>query len=299
MKYNKLFIAYTPFHNFFIEKIIVQKKLDNYLIANFKDKIIITSSHTKRLRYIDVFIYILRINNFKDVVIPHNLGILTNYIYFNYAGNLNYFYEGVMYIRKSEYIMPVSEFRRRLFLSFLFGFIYKKAPMYDLKDRRTKKLFYPEGLNSDFKNVSRIKFQFSETDYASQYNNEQTKSVVLILGQLVDIANYNEYADDFICLVNSISDYQILYKPHPHELKMGYFKNLPSISNVSIIESSEIAENIVLRIKPEKVISWASSALLNLKLVNSSLEVYTLVKNNEFDDIQLELIKYGVKTFNI
>lgn len=228
-----------------------------------------------------------------DFFLPHTSGLLSNYI-FNYKKlvhknniNLNFFYEGILYFY--DYEENFQKFhKQRYLLAVLLGFRY----------RYNKTILPYNCVNIKHIYTPIKKFTLGDRSKVIEVPFKQEKSIeinrnhYLILGGPISFLK-DFYKESINQIINSSEkEYIIYYKGHSsfetHNFEYKYlFSKVAERHNIKFVElnSIEPIELLIEKIKPFKIYSYYSSALLNISIMypnNFSILCYLDKKNNHF-----------------
>lgn len=267
---NSVAIIYTPLQRNVIN--LITKKIDIDIIDFYEKEAVILGEK------IDINFYSLlklkaKLKQYNEYYIPHNYGVFSNYIINNCKGNINYYYEGVLYIRNQKVNLTRSVIARKQFHSLLLGFIYKPKEILSYEKSNVKKIYIPSEISHIVQGNQKIKY----FDYKTYENlNKLDPKSILILGG-VGKGLIKELLKIIIKEINDNPQVKFYYKPHPSEKSIDYIVSNNNQNNLTIIKNSKTAEDVILKLAPYKIISLnPSSALLHAKLFNPKIETYYL-----------------------
>lgn len=275
-----IFISIHPMSNLYINEIIKKEKITNYLVLEiYKQKIISNIDNIVRFHYKNIFQYIKQLYNAKKLIdsniktythvnfyVPHPMHIITNYIVFSIKNNtVNLIPDGIL----NYYDYPSYKYKKQMLIKKVFAFLirinYKlfdgHFTAYDVINYEKIYTIYKIGMITTGENIVEI---------ALKSKKQNNSSSCLILGSPVDqkkISIYLTIVKHEIAILSN-KKMTIFYKYHPAEKKNNKLELLLSKNNISTLDSKEPIESFCDDFSI--VISPASSALINLKLIYHS-----------------------------
>ncbi len=239
------------------------KNLHKFILIRKSSKIKSFWDTAKAKRYIDKTVKRGKCCFF----ISHTSGLLDNYVFFQLlekfpTHSLNFFYDGVLYFY--DYKEPkkkVHELRSKV--GGLLGINYKFEPqIFPNQSSRIDSIYtvlpsFTLGPKEKMREVVIV-----SEDYVSKEN------TVLILGGKPSLLTNEEvkriYAQ-MSSLITEIEGVTVYYKGHHADTSNNFFDVIgDSFDFIDITQKSPV-EEVIGRYRPEKVFSYPSSALVNLK----------------------------------
>jgi len=284
-----LFIGFTPYHSFICKKIIEETK-DTILCIFTKgwpqttkkyhkigyfpqNKLLRILFYPLSLLLFSIYIKLILRKKCINVYIPHPKNPFTNFIIYTKLNSINIYEDGIMNyydVNSADHpidnlkikIMKLCKLKYKDYQGHLTGLEFLKINKYYLsrpdlavlKNKAQKKICLPVLQNKKSLVKKRILFLDQRTDnfISKQIRNEKLKIMFSIY---------------------SPSEYEYLYKSH-HD----YSENI-LINKISKNLEAKPAEEVVELLSPEIVISFFSSALINIKMSNPNIKCYWLAAN--------------------
>lgn len=326
-----IFICQTPFQLFFVNQIIrhfkieerVAKKVlifhsslnvisntpkDNieyYNLGNESRMIKRFIKFKKAIRLIDKII--TTSNHRVDFFIPHTSGLLSNYIYYNKKLaskrniDLNFFYEGILYFYDFEEKFQKFHIQRNL-LAVLLGFRYRyNMVILPYNSIKIKHIYTPIKEFTKGESLKIIEIPFNQ-EHQIEIN---TNHYLILGGPVVFLKKF--YEESIKQIINlSKKEFTIYYKGHSSfdthntECKNIFF-DIISKYNINYIELSSMdpVELLIDKVKPVRIYSYYSSALLNISLMypnNLSIICYLDSGNKHFRMFKSIFNYFKIKT---
>ena len=279
-----LFIGFTPYHSFVCKKIIEETK-DTILCIFTKgwpqttkkyhkigyfpqNKLLRSFFYPLSLLLFSIYIKIIARKKSINVYIPHPKNPFTNFITYTQVNSINIYEDGIMNyydVKSSNYeikdlnikIMKLCKLKYKDYQGHLTGLEFLKINKYYLSrpefavlsNKAQKKVCLHVLKNKKLLVKKRILFLDQSTDnfFSRKIRNEKLKIMFSIY---------------------SPSEYEYLYKPH-HDYSDNFLTN-------KISKDLEVkpAEEVVEALLPEIVISFFSSALINIKMSYPNIKCY-------------------------
>ena len=285
IKKSNIFIAQTPFQNFMATKIVEQFFMNglnnNYLYTSValennscfdeyypiekKESLekIITTYHAKRK------ISKRLKSEACELFIPHTSAILSNYFFYSFPREqfgvkLNFYYEGILYFYKYYEPYKAKTHTIRKIFSFMVGFDYKRNTEILPVEHPSVGCIYtifPDftvGPKQKMKEVSLFKKKY-----------EGKNNCILIVGGKPSALDDSEVIllyGEMIEKILSLSEKSTIYFKGHHADTSSNFEiaNAGRINFEDITQSSPI-EEVIEQYRPNMILSYPSSALVNLK----------------------------------
>lgn len=288
-KQRTLFILYTPFHQLMANEIIFHYNLFNQAIVldynknknnNFSEIFSYEFLGTnkvykifKTLLWRFFYKYFIKRYQIKSIIIPHVDGLLTN-LFFQRIHQLKYcslslFHEGVL----SFYKFDKGTLNKHSNFSFLFLFKFYNYPnIFPVENDKIKHVYSPFNKYTVIPKEKLVKIPLNSFSFKYRADN-----YALYLGQ--PLYNYSKSDIDKVHL--KIKEFlkkrniEYLYiKMHPAQKDnvVQYFSDFQIIN----IDKENAIETIANEIQPSFVISFNSSALMNLKIANPEVEFVSI-----------------------
>jgi Alpha-2,8-polysialyltransferase (POLYST) len=220
-----------------------------------------------------------------SVYVPHPYGTLSNYVFFSTHVTERYiFQDGILnyYDTKNPFVSFKKRFERRI-SSYALGLSYRfyEGHISGIDAQKVSGGFFthPEKIVSanKFPAIARLKFLSMDSD---DTNLDKTNGFILFLDQSIEYLvepqialATRQKAQDF---VDSFGE-RVLYKPH-HEQKTA-----PTVRNHWLTlggnDHSLPAELLMSKYNITKVVSFYSSALINIAFENPSVQCYAVGAN--------------------
>ncbi len=326
-----IFICQTPFQLFYANQIIkhfniISGVINNCLVFHSNLNIELNTDDTK-IEYFNLgnergvlnrFIQFKKAKKIIDIIvktpnqnsnffIPHISGFLSNYIFYceklaeNKNCSLNFFYEGVLYFYDFEERFQKFH-RNRFLLGVLLGIRYKyNKIIFPYKSQKIKHIYTPiqKFTKGDVKKLIEIPFKLEKEIEANPHH-------YLILGGPVSFLK-SFYEDSIKEIIASSNKEFIIYykghasfKTHNPEYK-NVFSEMAVKYNIKYVNLSneEPVELLIEKIKPFKIYSYYSSALLNISLMypnNFKILCYFDENNNHFEMFKSIFNHYNIET---
>ncbi|GAA3566002.1 hypothetical protein [Snuella lapsa] len=291
-----IFICQTPFQLFYAYELInyLTKRSENKRFLIIHSSLKVNTKNTKNIDYIRVdntaklvksFFQLKKvIGALKEIVkenqsdvsifIPHIGGLLANYIYFNnkfrktFKCEVNFFYEGVLYFYDYKERFKKYHFKR-IAISLFLGFLYRyKETILPYESDKISYIYTPLRKFTKGKERKKIEVQFNNS--GSSFGKEN----FLILGGPVSYLKefYNASIQEITTMKkeNNIIYYKghasfNTHNPYYKEVFSEYMKELDL--GYEELDSNMPIELLIEKVKPFKIFSYYSSALLNIKLI--------------------------------
>lgn len=289
-----IFIANTPFHNYFCNK-IVNHLLDNHdaniepiLITskpvlfehNFSSIILIRIPQLiKLLGTFQVLKFIKRQRNNVSFFIPHTNSFTANYLYYSTNNEINFYYEGLLNFYSYKHHFQKKEILLKKIISSILGFKYVFEPtIFPIGENNYKK-FYTVLPTETLGNMSKK----VEISLRNDISLEPPKSRrLIILGGEPSYLSNDQLNQQFLAfrkLVDTnFSTFEKYYKMHPREELDSYSKFFFDFKKLGW---ENPIEDIISSINPQVIISYPSSALINLKLMFPHIKLKVIYFKNE------------------
>jgi hypothetical protein len=287
MKKISLFVGFTPYHSFFAKNIIDDcdgevwclftkgwpktkkrgyRKLGFFIVSN---KWKYNVSYVLSMIYFSIKVrMLLRSRNKIDVYVPHPDNIFSNFLFFSKKiNNLNIYEDGIL----NYYDADVSCKSRRATLSLLgrlLGIPYYSysghLAGYDAK--KVDKLYVsnPENVVQKRKIGQLVEVNIDVTPLAC------LKERILFLDQntapVLEDVKRRELLNSMMA-VYSADTWKYFYKGH-HE----FSRPISGMESIKKNLSGLPAEEVVVHVKPQVVVSFYSSALINIKKLYPNVE---------------------------
>lgn len=249
------------------------KKVDVFLGNN---KIAKKASNLLSLVFVRILLIFWKLRGFEvDVFAPHPSNIIVNYLFFSYKNTrkINIYEDGILnYYDVDSSIGDIS--KENKILSKILFLKYKKYSGHlsgfdsvKVNSIYATRPYFLVGKNN-FKKIKKIELKKIE-------GHGGLLKKVLFLDQ--DVSNIVGMADKKEIIRNLMlifHDYEIYYKPH-HDY--GEFVN--GMIPLTERQKSISAESLVPEMLPEIVISFCSSALINIKSICEEVKCYWLVSD--------------------
>ncbi len=284
-KKSNIFIAQTPLQNFMAVKIVEQ-----FFMEDGSTNCLYSSIAMDDTSCFDEYYLIEKKESFKkisntynakkeiskrlksgksELFIPHTSAILSNYFFYSFprdkfSVNLNFYYEGILYFYKYyEPYKPKTHLVRKIF-SYLVGFNYNRNPeILPVDDRSIAKIYsiFPEHtLGPEHKMVE---VSLRKAKYVSK------KNCVLIVGGKPSALEDSEVISLYGQMIDKVLQSQeimtVYFKGHHADTSSNFeIANAGRIKFEDITQNSPI-EEVIECYRPSLVLSYPSSALVNLK----------------------------------
>ncbi|MEC9483026.1 MAG: polysialyltransferase family glycosyltransferase [Halomonas sp.] len=315
MKKTTIFIGFTPYHSFFAKPIIESTEGNIWCVftkgwpaTNKKYRKIgfFKPGNTLiyKLRYIiSMFGYSFRIrkllNSSNDVTVymPHPSNLLTNYVFFsNKVKEIHIYEDGILnYYDADANLNKISITKKIMALLLLIPYKEYKGHLAGYSTGRISKVF----LSSPKLSVAKDMVQEIVELQPRKKKLSLVKNVVLFLDQntskYFSPAERNRYVAQVLRAMPK-KNFTYFYKGH-HE----YNHIINGMNEVDKKLRNEPAEVVVGCINPEIVISFYSSALINIKRLYPEIKCYYLgadrikvMREGEEENLSLLFDKAGV-----
>jgi hypothetical protein len=284
-----LFIGFTPYHSLVCKKII--EETEDTILCIFtkgwpqtikkyhkigyfpQNKILRTFFYPLSLLLFSIYIKKFLRKKCINVYIPHPKNPFTNFTTYTKVNSINIYEDGIMnyydansadYIIKDLNIklMKLCKLKYKDYQGHLTGLEFLKINKYYLS-------------RPDFA-VLTNKAQKKVCLYVLKSKNSLIKKRILFLDQRTDNFFSRQIRNEKLKIMFSIyspSEYEYLYKPH-HDYSDNFLTN-----KISKNLEAKPAEELVELFSPDIVISFFSSALINIKMSNPNIKCYWLAAN--------------------
>jgi hypothetical protein len=296
-------LLYTTYHSFLWDLISHDIDQSNLVVLNFsqrplnniiKNKVI-ERSKTNKIKFLLACLAIASKSKFHkyNLILPHPDHLLGNTLFFNKnAQSISLLEDGILNYynyKQAHAIAKKSEQRRKLTRFTPFSYTIYTGHLSGVDNCPTPELYGwftdPEQIikKSKFKHLNKINLPASSEQPANLNN------TVLLLEQPLE-KFLNETTAQFIrsktkkFIEENFSE--VIIKPHPqHTSTDSNIKNKVDFS----FESNIPIEEIILKINPAAVISFCSTALINISKISSNTKCISIGINeitNELPDVQ-------------
>ncbi len=317
------FIVYRPFHYEYAKKIIIDNFANdkNIIVNHFNvsyvaqssdkiDSIMNLSTSTfnraSEIRNIkNQLLFLAKSGENVNVLIPHTLGILSNFVFFSLASKyknikVNIFYEGLIVFLNydHEYLKNIGYYLSRWLISAFSGISYRiDKRLINFYDERIYKVYSPF-LNLDAPREKIIETKINDIKYIP------LNDTCVILGFKL----HDKYKSDAVKIIQNIYSKldewgvkKIYFKDHPVD-KSELFHSIAKEVGKDIIEIKDITpiESIISNYSPKYVISIWSSGIINLSnMLPPTTKIYCFVTQNLVSSKEFVTVMEVFKAQNI
>ncbi|MBL7932755.1 MAG: hypothetical protein JNL60_12675 [Bacteroidia bacterium] len=303
------FLVYRPFHYEYVLRIISEHHPgDDNVIVNHSgveyktsagniSVINIPRGFAKRMKLLKAvkkdMLQWAQADEPMAVFMPHTLGILANYSYYQLAEKhknvtINFFYEGVIvfYDYQHHYLKNFRHYASRYFAGLLSGikFTFDKR-LLNLNSPKVSKIYSPF-LSIDAPKEKLVQSSLGEIEYT--INDDSC----VILGLRMPARFDKEMTDIIRRMYSKIKELGIktvFFKDHPYE-KNEQFILIAKEEGItlSLIEDPQPIEKIIDKYRPKFVFSIWSSGLMNLKtMLPGEIRIFSVVGKEIVEDQKL------------
>lgn len=312
--YNKkkvLIIVYNSFHQIIASSIITSS---NYSNTSF---ILDHSNYNEKLNKICIYKFVggnilvkffkilywrfylnifIKKHNIEEIIIPHTDGILSNYA-FNYTPlniKKSLFHEGNLSLYEFDKRLYSISFK--LILSYLMFFRFIKHDNIMPVNESTIYKFYTPIISDTILSDKRKAFKILLPGF--KFKNIDKNVALFLSTDNIDTNKFNETIFLVINLFQSNNIKKVFYKPHQSDNKNIFLDLLSKHFIIEILDKQFGIESITSSISPSLVLSFSSSAFINLTIENKNIKFYSIFFENSYNiNIYNYFTKIGVKNF--